>query len=225
VSSQQELFQAVLSEMEPKLSHLGFILNRRDQQYTRVRPGKKEAFHLADIKHRDDFDIVADIGIRFDAVENLLDEFRTDLSARDKAKTYTIGVEMGNLMQGKRIRWSVRDQRDVPIVSAAIVRAFDPIALPYFSRLSSLEDILPIVSHDGPEAWLHAPLHGDRAQTAIAIAFLLDQKHTFNQLVEDKTRYLTERHESGLAQFKGAAQSLSERWSTSQGQTGSSKRR
>ncbi len=184
MSSQLELFQAVLSEMEPKLSHLGFSLNRRDQQYTRARPGKKEACHLAHIKHRDDFDIVADIGIRFDAVENLLGEFRTHLSAKDKAKTYTIGVEMGNLMQGKRIRWSVREQSDVPVVSAAIVRAFDSIALPYFSRLSSLEDILPIVSHDDPEAWLHAPLHGDRAQTALAIAFLLDQKHTFNQLVD-----------------------------------------
>ena len=79
-------------------------------------------------------------------------------------------------------------------------------------------DMLSIVSRDDPDAWLHAPLDADRAETAIAIAFLLNRRHIFDRLVEDKTSYLAQRHDRNLPRFTRMAESLAERWHTSQGQ-------
>jgi hypothetical protein len=88
---------------------------------------------------------------------------------------------------------------------------------PYFSRIATLEDALSIVSRDDPDTWLHAPLHADRAETAIAIACLLNRRDIFDRLVEDKTSYLAQRQDRNLLRFTHMAESLAERWHTSQG--------
>jgi hypothetical protein len=180
----------------------GFECRPKDQSFYRKCTFGHAMFHVAFIEHQDDFDVTADIGIRFEDVEELVNRDNSLLTKLEKSRTCTLGCEIGNLSEGRQKRWAVRNADDVPAVSDAVVSAFIDVGLPYIERLSDAGHVLQILSEDSPESWLHSPVHGGRAKRAVGMALLTQGKEVAQKLAIAKISFLRERNDFGLASFR-----------------------
>ena len=161
----------------------------------------RHAFHLSFIKHKADFDVTVDVAVRLDELENLLNEHRGNLSEAQKKNTFTLGAELGNISEGRQKRWTVASLDDIKPAAKSIMDAFVAIGVPYLEKYSDVESVLETLSGDDRAAWLHAPIHDDRAKSAIALAFLLGDRERFSQLAAAKTEFLKSRNDFGLTSF------------------------
>lgn len=218
----QTLRKALLSQLADKLRPRG--LKRKEQDFCKVIPGVEQVFHIAFIKHKDDFDLSADVAVRHNTVENLVHEFESTvprpawaaLSKKDQADTATVGAELGNLSIGRPRYWTVRSEADLTSVCEGVLDAFEKIGGPYLERFSSLEEVLTVLSGDDKDSWIHCPFNDVRAKKAIAAAFLLGRRETFEKLVESKTLYFKDRKDPSLPAFippfTAFAEYLAKRW-------------
>jgi hypothetical protein len=204
------LQEQLLSQLATKLNAKGF--KRKEQSFYKDIPGGKQIFHIAFIKHLRDFDLTADVAVRHDALEELVNEFNSTLSKKEKSQTASVGAELGNISMGKPLRWTVSSEADIPEVCESILAVFESVGLPYLQRFSSLAEVLSALSFDEQEAWLQSPIDHIRAKRAIGAAFLLDRKDTFAQLVKTKTQFLKEQNHLGLLEFISFAEKLLQRW-------------
>src|SRR5262249_53735593 len=147
--------------------------------------------------HRDFFNVTADIGIRFDQVEELVTGNDKLLTKSEKANTTTVGCELGNLSEGRQKRWAVISADDVPIVSEDIISTFIKVGLPYIESFSNPDFVLKILSNDDPDSWLHSPLHGERAKRAVGMALLRQGKESAQQLAKLKLLFLENHKDFG----------------------------
>jgi len=76
-------------------------------------PGGRQSFHSAFVNHDTDFDVTADVAIRFDAVGDMVNSSETLLSEPEKRGTYTLGTELGNLDGTSHQRWTIEQESDV----------------------------------------------------------------------------------------------------------------
>jgi hypothetical protein len=87
------------------------------------------------------------------------------------------------------------------------------VALPYFEKFSSLEEILAACSSDDNRIYplTHCPSNLARAKKAIAAAFLLGKKNGFDDLVD---RYLTREtpDPQSLTDFLVLVRGLQQKW-------------
>jgi len=203
----QDLQKSLIEAITPELAAIGFTYKPKVRSFHRPIEGGRQSLHLGFINHKEDFDVTADVAVRNDAIEDLVNETR-QLTAAAKALTATVGAELGNISVGQPRRWKVASEADIGRAVRGIMDDFRTTGIPYLERFSSLEEILSALSGDEPANRLHAPLHADRARKALAAAYLLGRKDEFNSLIEAKTRYLTERNDFGLDNFKAFAESL-----------------
>jgi hypothetical protein len=200
VKAEIEAWQkALLSDLGPKLKSLGFT-KKRGQSFERVTESGRQACHVSFIEHEADFDVTADIAIRFDAVEELLNKGDGLMTKSEKAETFTLGCELGNLTRGEQMRWTVSGPSDIPKVSEAIAAAFESAGMRYFDDLSSMERAFEVLSDD-ELGQLHMPIDLRRTQSAIVLAYLLD-RGDLPAMVERKRKYLLSRDEPRMAVFE-----------------------
>lgn len=57
--------------------------------------------------------MTTDVAIRFDKLENLINENNKFLSEREKKATFSIGAELGNIREGRQKRWTVSGEGDI----------------------------------------------------------------------------------------------------------------
>src|SRR6218665_2992821 len=79
------------------LAEFGFSGGFRGQSLYKRTSFGHITLHLTYIKHKDDFDVCLDVGIRFDQVEDLVNSANSFLRKSEKEKTVTLGIEVGNL--------------------------------------------------------------------------------------------------------------------------------
>ena len=111
-------------------------------------------FHVAFIGHKRDFEVTVDIGLRYERIEEIVNRDEEVLSKAEKAKTCTLGCELGNLSIGRQKRWKVGAVDDIPGVTASVLDSFVVIALPYVEEFSDAKRVLEVLSGDGPDSWL-----------------------------------------------------------------------
>jgi hypothetical protein len=203
-SAQESLLRSVGSWIEA----FGFRHVANSQDFTKPFDGGKLFFHLAFIEHDADFDVTADVAVRLDAVQDMVQAGNKFLSKKEKAQTATFGVELGNLVQGSQHRWSVTSLGDVQMVSDSLKNWFEAHALPYFSRHASLQEALDLLSPRDRSAWLHNPVHGARAKSVVSLAYLLKDQALFDQLAMEQEEYLRSLNDFSLADFQQYVQGL-----------------
>lgn len=179
----------------------GFECRPKDQAFYRRCSFGHAVFHVAFIEHEDGFDVTADMGIRFEDIEELVNRHNKFLNRVEKSRTCTLGCEIGNLTEGRQKRWAVRNADDVPAVSDAVVSAFIDVGLPYIEKFSDVSLVLQIFSDDNPESWVHSPIHGGRARRAVGMALLTQGKEVAQRLATAKISFLRDRKDFGLASF------------------------
>ncbi|MCP4303729.1 MAG: hypothetical protein GY788_02385 [bacterium] len=197
----------LLEKIGKSLTEYGFRADSRTQSFLRDLPVGKAALHISIIQHKDEFDVTADIGIRFDKVEDLVNQENNLISRREKAQTFTVGGELGNLSIGSPLRWGVAKMEDVPRVADEIVEAYVRIGEPYIVKYSDLKVAYELMSRDDQVAWIQCPFHGERAKRAVAAAHILGEVE-LDKLIRKKEEFLIEMNDFGLDEFTQFASKL-----------------
>lgn len=197
----KELEKDLIKKLAERVGEHEFDTRAKAQSFYKQTPFGRVALHLAFIEHATDFDVTVDIAIRFDALEDIINEGNSHLTASEKRRTFSIGAELGNISEWEPKSWTVRSPADLEEVSRSIMDAFVDIGIPYIEKYSNMETALDALSGDDKATWLLSPFHDYRAKQAICLAFLLGQRDRFFDLVAAKTEFLTSIKHPGLQSF------------------------
>lgn len=203
----QSLEQTLLDAVATCLAMYGFKKNKT-QDIFKLYDWGKAAIHLSFIEHHNDFDVTVDVAIRFDLLEDLVNKKNSLLSAKEKKNTFSMGAELGNLKEGKPKRWTITGDTDFGVVAEEIRKCVVETAIPYIEQYCDMRKAIDILAGDDSAAWLHAPIHSERAKRAIALAWLLGGKPLAERMMESKLLFLRNRKDFGLADFESFAKSL-----------------
>lgn len=196
-----QLKQDLLKNLARLIEIHGFALRAREQSFYKRTPVGRLALLLSFIPHRADFDVTASVAVRFNELEDLINEGNDLLSKAEKKGTFSLGADLGNISEGKQKRWTVASPGDVEGVCQSIMDAFVAIGIPYLEKYTDIETALEAFSRDDEEAWLYSPFHDARAKRAIGLAFLLGDRERFTKLAAAKTEFLTSKNDFGLQSF------------------------
>jgi hypothetical protein len=198
----KELQDAFLSAVAQRVIEIGFIYRAAEQAFLRSIPGGRACLHLALIKHRTDFDAVADVAVRFDQLEDLINASNSLLSKREKGQTYSLGAEIGNISGDGQRRWSVASLADVETVADQVVTSFKEVGLPYLDRASTLEGALRLLTSPGRDAWLHSPIHASRLKRVVGLVKVMGRVDELEARAREGALLLEEIKDPGLLDFK-----------------------
>lgn len=194
--------QALLSEVGARVVRFGFREKPVGQSFLRPFSGGRASFHLAFIKHLSDFDVTADVAVRFDSLEELCFIPHPLKPKNAQSQTYSLGAELGNIAGVGQKRWAVSQSEDVTEIADQIISYFKDIGLPYIERTSTLEDAFALLTRPWREAKLHAPFHSDRAIHIIGLAKLLGKDDELPDLARAQLEMLESLNDRDLPEFK-----------------------
>jgi hypothetical protein len=207
----KQLQDALLREVGERIAELGFERKPIGQSFVRRFKGGRAAFHLAFIKHPADFDVVADVASRFDALEDLVDDGAMLQTMKNGRKTYSLGAELGNISGVGQMRWRVARQEDVSQVAEQLVGALKSIGIPYLARASTYDGAYQMLTAPGRGAWLHKPIHAARAKRIIGLVKLLGQSQAMTRCIEENIRMLEDLNDPGLEDFRRFATAIADK--------------
>ena len=162
--------------------------------------GGRAMVHLGFIDHVNDFDLTVSVSIRFDALEELINADIVQLKTKEKSMTSSIGVELGNLIEGQQKRWSIYSESDIEPAVRGICHIIDEAAIPYIEKYKNMETTYQIMLRDDRETFNLTTFHHRRAMNAIGLAKLLGKKN-IREIGEAKRQFLSERNDYGLDMF------------------------
>ena len=203
----KELREKLLKAVGSHVSVHGFHREGKDQRFVRAVPSGRQLLHIAFINHRDDFDVTADVAVRMEEVEKIVNAGNASLSPKEKRLTSTVGAEFGNLEGRGQQRWSVAGETDVDSAAAAIAREFRRVGLPYLERFEQPEALFSVLRDNGREGWRHAPVHSARCMRAVALASIL-REPGLDRFIKEEEAFLAERRDFGLTAFQEFAATL-----------------
>lgn len=198
----KDIQRALLEAVGIRVVALGFDGKAAEQSFLRRIPGGRASLHLAFIKHPKDFDVVADVAVRFDQLEDLVNATNSLLSKREKGQTYSLGAEIGNLSGDGQRRWSVASLADVETVADQVVTSFKEVGLPYLERASTLEGALQLLTSPGRDAWLHSPIHASRLKRVVGLVKVMGREDELEARAREGALLLEEINDPGLLDFK-----------------------
>lgn len=184
-----------------RVSHYGFVQKPREQYFYKKVPLGRVVFHLAFIKHKADFDVTADVAVRFDELEDLVNIDNKLITKKEKAETYSLGVEVGNLTAGSQMRWSIFSEADLSATTEALLSVFVDVALPYFEKYANLESAFEVLSRNDAVGRLHSPFNSKRAKRALGLAVLLGYSDLIPKLIDEAVTFMKEGGDSGVSDY------------------------
>lgn len=162
----------LLSELAMHLERHGFVRVARRPAYSRARGVGTQSVLLSFLRHADDFDVTASVAMRVEAVEALVQLHDDGPTRADRAGTYTLGAELGNISGKGQTRWTVANAADARTAAESIAQAVEIFGAPFLAEFSTLDDVLTRLRRNDKEGWLVSPIHGSRCKRAMAIARL-----------------------------------------------------
>lgn len=206
----KSLLVSLLQELTTPMAEIGFKLRKAERAFEAKTSFGMKIFSLGVITHPGtDFDITGNIAIRFDTVQDLVNQFNTGATDAQKRRNATMGVELGNLAGTGQKRWNVSHLEDVRQAAFGILQEFRSIGLPYLEKYSDPRQALDVLGGNERANWLHMPVHGARCMRALALAYDLKDRERFDQIIANSRKFLEERHDFGLANFEALAAKLS----------------
>lgn len=214
----RDLKIALLTQLAPKLEPYGFHLRKSASMFFRKTTYGEDRFHITSIFHAYDFDVEAGVAVRFDDLEDIMNEQNPYLNAREKEKTSSIGAELGNIVSRRPHRWTIAPNADLEYMSSSIMSMFKNVGLPFFERFRTLEAVVAVLSRDDEEFALYSPFIIIRAKRALAGALCLEDKALFDSIFHAKDKMYEERvkrfseEEEERQEFLRFADRLREKW-------------
>jgi hypothetical protein len=168
----KDLRAALFSALTAALSARGY--RRREQSFVRPIPGGAAIFHVTFINHADDFDVTADVAVRYDAIEDRLNAARPLLSPRERRQTATVGAQLAHIAGIGVERWTVRDAAEVALTARGIVERLVEVGEPFLQRFASPAEVRRVLEEDGAEARLICPFREKRLAIREALRQVLE---------------------------------------------------
>jgi hypothetical protein len=193
----KSLADELIRQLIVGLGQFGFEYNRRGRAFRKMTGTGGRSVRVGFIKHKTDFDVIMSVSVRIDALERLVYEHDPETGE----KSYSLGAEIGNILEGKQRRWSVSGPGDLDSVSRSMVETLASVGVPYMQKHSQMEAALAALSGDDKASWLHSPVDGERAKRALGLAFLLGDVDAFRKLAISKLDYLKNRNDPKLKEF------------------------
>lgn len=198
----KDMQRALLEAVGRRIVALGLEGRPVGQSFLRRFDGGRAAFHMAFVEHPHDFDVVADVAVRFDQVEDLVNGNNTLLSKKEKGQTYSLGAELGNISGQGQLRWNVASVADVERVADQLVESFKAIGLPYLDIVSTMDGAYKALSSPGSAGFLHSPIHGSRAKRVIALAKIVGGPDELAARTSENLQFLETLKDPGLQDLK-----------------------
>ncbi|HDX9696683.1 TPA: hypothetical protein ROY42_000443 [Bacillus thuringiensis] len=201
--NKKELKLKLLQDLGEELKEDGYKTRITQQSFVKKFDKGKISMHLAFIDHPEDFHVTVDVGIRFDELENMKNQWDEGLTIKEKKETYTIGGELGNLVHREQKRWCVEKETDILPVTIDILKEIKQYFIPYIDKYVDIENVFDLCVRDDDEAaLLGTTFEGYRAQNAIGLALLLNKEEMLEQIIEKKKEYLKTRDKFQLELFE-----------------------
>jgi hypothetical protein len=186
-----EARNTLLSELGKRLKQHGFKPRAVGQTFTRDSQHGRHAVHVTFIDHDSDFDVTCDVAVRFDQVEDIVHRSNPLLSKAEKARTYTLGAELGNIERGEPHRWTATGSADITSVAEQIEHSLIETGLPYLTTYGDPAEALAVLLRDDRRAWLHSPIHAERAKRALALLVVLGRNEQVEEVGQAKVDFLS----------------------------------
>lgn len=197
----RQLERDLLHETGKRLARLGFSSQPKGQTFMRPLNGGQVAVHLSFIEHEHDVDVTADVAVRFDSVENLVHQSNRLLSKEEKATTFTLGVELGSLQGGEPDRVTVTSSKDVAQAADYLAEKIEMVGMPYLEKYSHPEAAYEVLSRDDRSAWIHSPIHAERAKRACALLAVMRRHSEIPTVGGQKLSFLRSINDPGATGF------------------------
>lgn len=166
----KELQNAVLVALGSDLVSDGFPSKPIGQSFRRPFSEGKNSLHVSFIPHANDVDFTLDVAVRFDRAEQLISEFEKSQGEIPTKNAFTLGAELGNLIDRQPRRFSVESNADVQPAVASAFEFYMAVGATYLVKYSQPDVALDALAGDAPSAWIHSPFHSARAISAVALA-------------------------------------------------------
>lgn len=198
----KDVKRALLEAVGARVAALGFDGRATGQSFLRRIPVGRASLHLAFIQHPKDFDLVADVAVRFDQLEDLVNSTNSLLSKREKEQTYSLGAELGNLSGKGQRRWPVASLADVDVVADQVVTCFREVGLPYLDIAMTLDGAYNLLTSPGRNAWLHSPIHASRAKRVVGLAKIMGRFEELEARAREGALLLEAMRDPGLLDYR-----------------------
>ena len=162
----------LLAGLRDRVQVHGFSEKFSKQSYYCLVPEGKLALHVSFIRHRDDLDLTADVAVRIDCVENLVNSYDTKRTPTEKRDSMTLGGELGNISEGQFRRWTVATFDDIPGVCDEVQKTFERVGLPFLTSHSNISAAFRVLVGSRKRDHLLAPILGPRCMRAVASAYI-----------------------------------------------------
>jgi hypothetical protein len=198
---QSELLKAVGDRV---VAH-GFVPRARDQAFKRKLEGGKAVLHLAFIPHREDIDVTADVAVRLDALEDLLNSCDEGIPKAYKQHTCSLGAELGNIESGRQRRWKISTSAEVPDMADAILECFERVGLPFLDEYAVPANVFRALTSNDEASLILSPVIHYRAKRAVGLAIILGKsKGEVEQVIKAMESAMDDgRFQFELKHFKG----------------------
>jgi hypothetical protein len=192
----------LLNTLGARIVWLGFKPRVSGQSFDSSSSEGKSVLHVSFIPHSTDLELTLDVAIRANAIEDLVNEFDAKLNPAEKRQSMTLGAEIGNLSQGRPLRWTITDLSDIPAVSKQMTGWFERVGLPFFRAYSDRPAIHGVLVGSSSSDTLLCPILGPRSMRAIASAYLLGKTSDLEALMSRIEARLVEKQDLYLDDFR-----------------------
>jgi hypothetical protein len=200
--------RTLLLGLADQIGGFGFNPKVLGQSFRQIVPSGKWEFHISFIAHKTDFDLTADVAVRVNAIEDVVNEYDTKLTAAEKRKSMTLGGELGNISEGAPRRWTVSSVEDIPAVCDGVIEALQRIGLPFLKDHSDAAAAHRVLVSSKQPDLLLAPVLGPRYMRAIASAYVTGNIGEVDDLSRRYEAELSETEDLYLQDFRSLARGL-----------------
>jgi len=198
----------LLNRLGERISAFGFKPKPTGQTFYQVVETGKWAFHVSFIAHKTDFDLTADVAVRVNAIEDLVNEYDTRLTAAEKRKSMTLGGELGNISMGSPKRWTISTVEDIPSVCDGVIESFQEIGLPFLQKHSDAAAAHRVLVSSNPTDLHLAPILGPRYMRAVASAYVTGHADEIDALARHYETKLLATEDLYLEDFRTLSRNL-----------------
>jgi hypothetical protein len=200
--------RGILTKIGERVQLFGFNPRPSGQSFYHDFESGKWALHVSFIPHKNDMDLTADVAIRINAVEDIVNRYDTKRTPAEKRKSMTIGGELGNISAGRPLRWTVPDVRGALKICDQLLDAFEKIGLAFLRAHSDVAAVHHVLTSPGPRAALLAPVLGSRYMRVVASAHVLGATSDIERLINRFEAKLLEERDPYLDDFRALCHGL-----------------
>lgn len=183
MENQRRIQEDILKAITSRLAAFDFVANSKRQLFCKVVSAGRHCLHVSFIPHNSDTDITADVAIRIDEVEELLNDLVNNPFKSGPARnrtSFTFGANLGHIAGGGQIRWTVFSDADIHRAADEIASMFFTVGIPYLQRYSDVNQAYDALLAMDNQARLLNAILDKQAVNAVVLAYLRGSHSEFS---------------------------------------------